>query len=89
MSHGKTQPLPNFVPISLSKIPGAHGYFSTQKDALYQMWAHQDILSEKTPSGATDTGVKGTLVRDDTYLYYCSDTDTWLRATIASLFTTW
>lgn len=33
----------------------------------------------KTPSGAGDTGVAGTITWDATYLYVCTATDTWQR----------
>lgn len=88
MSHATTPP-PVLIPKSLTNIQGAQSYLSKQRDALYEMWAMLDILLEYTPPAASSTGRKGTLARDDTYLYYCSDTDTWLRVSIASLFTTW
>lgn len=41
-------------------------------------------ITNATPSSASDTGTKGQIAWDDNYIYVCSDTDTWLRAPIAS-----
>ncbi len=40
-------------------------------------------LSEGTPSGSGDTGTKGSLQFDASYLYVCTATDTWTRIALA------
>lgn len=42
------------------------------------------IIATKTPSAADDIGTTGEIAWDADYIYVCSDTDTWLRATIAT-----
>lgn len=36
------------------------------------------------PASASDAGVKGQISWDSTHLYVCIDTNTWVRATLAS-----
>lgn len=42
------------------------------------------ITATKTPATAGATGTAGTIAWDADYIYVCSDTDTWLRAAIAT-----
>ena len=42
------------------------------------------LITNATPSSASDTGVKGQIAWDGSYIYICSNTDTWLRAPIAT-----
>lgn len=42
------------------------------------------LITNATPSSASDTGVKGQIAWDGSYIYICSATDTWLRAPIAT-----
>lgn len=42
------------------------------------------ILAEKTPTAADDTGTKGEIAWDADFIYVCIDTDTWVRAAIAT-----
>lgn len=42
------------------------------------------LITNRTPSSASDTGVKGQIAWDTNYLYICSATDTWLRVAIAT-----
>lgn len=41
------------------------------------------IIATKTPSGAGDTGVAGTIAWDSSYFYVCVATDTWTRVALA------
>jgi hypothetical protein len=43
-----------------------------------------NVSAQKTPSSATDTGVKGDIVHDTDYLYICTATDTWKRVAIST-----
>jgi hypothetical protein len=40
------------------------------------------IQTTKTPSSATDTGTKGMICWDSSYVYICVATDTWKRVAI-------
>lgn len=42
------------------------------------------ISTQSTPSSATATGVKGDVVHDTNYIYICTATNTWKRATLAT-----
>ena len=42
------------------------------------------LITNATPSSASDTGVKGQIAWDNNYIYICSATDTWLRVAIAT-----
>jgi len=42
------------------------------------------MATTKTPSSATDTGVAGSICRDENYIYVCTATNTWKRAAIAT-----
>lgn len=42
------------------------------------------LITNTTPSSASDTGVKGQIAWDSNYIYICSDTDTWKRVAIAT-----
>jgi hypothetical protein len=37
-----------------------------------------------TPSTASDTGTRGDVSYDSDYIYICTDTDTWKRATLST-----
>ena len=41
--------------------------------------------ASKTPATATASGEKGEFAWDRNYLYYCSATNTWLRAALTNL----
>lgn len=42
------------------------------------------IRTTKTPSSASDTGVKGTICWDSSFVYVCIDTNTWKRVAIST-----
>lgn len=42
------------------------------------------LLTNSTPSSASDTGITGQIVYDTNYIYICTATDTWKRAAIAT-----
>ena len=42
------------------------------------------VIPTKTPSSASDTGTTGEIAWDADYIYVCVDTDTWVRAAIAT-----
>lgn len=42
------------------------------------------IRTSKTPSDSADTGTAGQIAWDSDYVYVCTATDTWRRATLAS-----
>lgn len=42
------------------------------------------LLTNSTPSSASDTGIAGQIVYDSSYIYICTATDTWKRAAIAT-----
>ena len=44
----------------------------------------QPTIANATPASAGATGVKGTICWDTSYIYVCVDTNTWLRAAIAT-----
>lgn len=37
------------------------------------------LITNRTPSSASDTGVKGQIAWDSDYIYICTDTDQWRR----------
>jgi len=47
------------------------------------------LTFSSAPDGATATGTVGQIANDGTYLYLCTATDTWVRAQISTLFSTW
>lgn len=47
-------------------------------------WLDGVKIIEDTPASAAATGTKGTIAFDGSYIYICSDTDTWLRVGIAT-----
>ena len=42
------------------------------------------IITNRTPSSATDTGVKGQVAYDTNYIYVCVATDVWKRVSIST-----
>lgn len=42
------------------------------------------LITNATPSSASDTGVKGQIAWDSNYIYICTATDTWKRVAIAT-----
>lgn len=40
------------------------------------------LINVNTPSSATDYGVKGSIVYDSSYIYVCTDADTWKRSAL-------
>ena len=42
------------------------------------------IASSKTPASASDTGTAGEICWDSSYIYVCTATDTWKRATLST-----
>lgn len=43
-----------------------------------------NLTSPTVPSSAADTGTAGDISWDSSYIYVCTDTDTWKRASVAS-----
>lgn len=43
-------------------------------------------ISNVAPTSSSDTGTKGEIAWDSSYIYICVDTDTWIRANIESSF---
>ena len=41
------------------------------------------LVRSHTPSSASDTGIKGEICWDSSYIYVCVDTDTWVRVGIS------
>lgn len=56
---------------------GAFTSLSTTGDSI-------TIATSKTPASATDTGTAGQVCWDASYIYVCTATDTWVRASIAT-----
>lgn len=42
------------------------------------------VLSDEAPSAADSTGTAGQVAYDSGFIYVCVDTDTWVRAAIAT-----
>jgi hypothetical protein len=42
------------------------------------------IQTQRTPSSSTDTGQPGEFCFDSNYLYYCTATNTWVRAALST-----
>jgi hypothetical protein len=68
----------------------ADGYLD--KDDFAAFAAKQDALTDPlclvaAPATATSTGTKGQWAQDGTYVYLCTATDAWVRASLA--FDTW
>lgn len=42
------------------------------------------LLTNSTPSSASDTGIAGQIVYDSSYIYICTTTDTWKRVAIST-----
>ena len=42
------------------------------------------IITNRTPSSATDTGIKGQIAWDSSYIYVCVATDVWKRTALSS-----
>jgi hypothetical protein len=42
------------------------------------------IITNRTPSSATDTGIKGQVAWDSSYIYVCVATDVWKRTALSS-----
>lgn len=75
------------VVTSLSSDSGAASFISHDHGAVYSLAAHThtgyaEVVS--APSAADDTGTAGQIAYDASYVYVCVDTDTWLRASIAT-----
>jgi hypothetical protein len=49
-------------------------------DSTNQQTAYTATLANVTPASATDTGIKGDIVYDASYIYICVETDQWIRA---------
>ena len=49
-------------------------------DFTQQSTAYTATFTNVAPSGPSDTGVKGDIRYDASYIYICVDTDTWIRA---------
>lgn len=43
-------------------------------------------ISTSVPSSSNDTGTKGEIAYDNSYIYICVDTDTWIRSSIQNVF---
>lgn len=66
--------------LPLSAIINDNGTFKTLNKYLYDNQAFTTV-----PSSSSDTGTKGQMAIDSTYLYVCVDTNTWVR----TLLVTW
>lgn len=42
------------------------------------------IITNRTPSSATDTGIKGQVAWDSSYIYVCVSDDAWKRTALSS-----
>lgn len=42
------------------------------------------IITNRTPSSATDTGIKGQVAWDSSYIYVCVSDDVWKRTALSS-----
>lgn len=42
------------------------------------------LITSATPSSATDTGIKGQVAWDSSYIYVCVATDVWKRTALSS-----
>ena len=42
------------------------------------------LITNRTPSSATDTGIKGQVAWDSSYIYVCVATDVWKRTALSS-----
>lgn len=49
-------------------------------DNTNQQTAYTATFANATPSSANDTGTKGDIVYDASYIYICVDTNTWIRS---------
>lgn len=46
--------------------------------------AFKDTVMSPVPASATAKGIKGEVAQDDSYMYVCTATDTWKRASIST-----
>lgn len=67
------------------------GIFSSQQEAFIAASQYQQAATDAAqatevavPSTASSTGKKGTISYDDTHLYVCVETNTWVRCTLAT-----
>ena len=64
-----------------STIVGRHKVVTTDGEQLF----NSTIPTNGTaPASASAAGVTGTIAWDASYIYICTDTDTWMRAAIAT-----
>ena len=64
---------------------GATALTVTQDSTALAIDCQGDLaVATKTPASASATGITGTVTWDGSYIYICSATDTWLRASIAT-----
>lgn len=42
------------------------------------------LITNRTPSSASDSGVKGQIAYDGSYLYICTATDVWVRTPLST-----
>lgn len=56
-------------------------YYTNDTNELYihNGTAYIPLITNSTPSSASDTGTKGQIAWDTNYLYICTDTDQWRR----------
>jgi hypothetical protein len=67
-----------FIDNSSTSSPLIYGEFDNNRVKI-----NGDLqLTTKTPSSASDTGVTGTIAWDANYIYICTATNTWKRASI-------
>ncbi len=76
---------------SLFDGTGGDTYQATYAHALSPMCSGDGsyLTFSTVPANASDPGVVGQIAQDGTYLYLCTATNTWVRAPIATLFSTW
>lgn len=66
---------------STSTEPSSSSYdwqFANKGDTLR-------VMTDRTPSGPSATGLKGEICWDENYIYVCVDTNSWKRAAISAL----
>lgn len=82
---GLYRTLPTAVDHSLTLDPTATTAARTRTMADVSGQEVVDIGAH-TPSSSTDTGVKGSLCRDSSFMYYCIATNSWIRWSINGSF---
>ena len=61
-----------------------HNGFAARTGINMDTYNNPIIIRDKTPANAGDTGTKGEICWDASYIYVCTATDTWKRVAIAT-----